>query len=67
MASNRNVTPELDTKLTDFSFARKTGFHVKQQFVNKTLIPGILPKHITASLRSAALALFLSVGPRLKF
>lgn len=23
MASNRNVTPELDTKFTDFSFARK--------------------------------------------
>lgn len=47
MASNRNVIPELDTKLTDLVLQGKTSFQVKQQFVTKTLIPRILTKHIT--------------------
>lgn len=42
MASNRNVLPGLDTKLSDLSVQGKTGFQVKQQFVTKTLIPKIL-------------------------
>jgi hypothetical protein len=42
MASNRNVLPGLDTKLTDLSVQGKTGFQVRQQFVTKTLIPKIL-------------------------
>ena len=35
MTSNRNVILGLDTKLTDLSMQGKTGYQVKQQFVNK--------------------------------
>lgn len=47
MASNRNVIPGLDTKLTDLCVQGKTGFQVKQQICNQNFNPKDSHKHIT--------------------